>query len=199
MSADPIRQSVGARMVLCNIVQDLTQYLLNRKKCGISKLEISSESLKLIETWGEPRKRKAAVHHQGTAKAKILFVDSDGHLFSGASGELLEKIVRAMHLTPDQVCICNAVHLSDIKKHLPKLAPEAIVTLGETAAQMILKTDLPLELLRSRFHAVSDIKVMPTFSPSLLIKDSGYKRQVWEDMKQVMGLLGLTPGSDRKS
>ena len=44
------------------------------------------------------------------------------------------------------------------------------------------------------FHQYHGIKVMPTFHPSLLLKDTGYKRKVWEDMQQVMKYMGIKNG-----
>jgi DNA polymerase len=46
---------------------------------------------------------------------------------------------------------------------------------------------------RGRFAEFRGIKVMPTFHPSYLVRNEGnreLKRQVWDDMKKVMELLG---------
>jgi DNA polymerase len=47
--------------------------------------------------------------------------------------------------------------------------------------------------LRGDFYDFDNIKVMPTFHPSYLIRNEGNKnlrKMVWEDMKKVMAFLG---------
>jgi DNA polymerase len=47
--------------------------------------------------------------------------------------------------------------------------------------------------LRGDFYDYNDIKVMPTFHPSYLIRNERnkqLKQMVWEDMKKVMAFLG---------
>ena len=48
--------------------------------------------------------------------------------------------------------------------------------------------------LRSQWHEVEGIPVMPTFHPRYLLRndDVRERRKVWEDLMQVMERLGLT-------
>jgi DNA polymerase len=49
--------------------------------------------------------------------------------------------------------------------------------------------------LRGKFYDFGGIPVMPTFHPSYVMRNEGnprVKRLVWEDMQQVMALLGKT-------
>jgi len=96
-----------------------------------------------------------------------------------------------MHVTPDDVFICNTGDDRSIHKKIKTASPKVIITLGTKASQSLLKIRQPLEQLRGKFHEYNGIKVMPTYHPSLLLNHPEYKRQVWEDMKQVMDYTGL--------
>ena len=52
-------------------------------------------------------------------------------------------------------------------------------------------TDTPISKLRGTWHRYRDIPLMPTFHPSYLLRNytPEHRRQVWEDMKQVLDLL----------
>jgi DNA polymerase len=39
------------------------------------------------------------------------------------------------------------------------------------------------------------VPIMPTFHPAYLLRQPGAKRDVWDDLKQVMRHLGRTPKS----
>ena len=128
---------------------------------------------------------------QGPENAGIYILDSIGRFFKGKSGELLIKIMGAMNLSIDQVFICNVDDIPAVCKQIDNNIPKVIITLGSKAGKILLNTDQPLESFRGKFFKFHGIRVMPTFHPSLLVKDPKYKRQVWEDMKQVMTYAGL--------
>jgi DNA polymerase len=72
------------------------------------------------------------------------------------------------------------------------IEPKVIVTLGRVAADFFIRSSLGMTALRGDFHDFQNIKVMPTFHPSYLIRNEGnkkLKRMVWEDMKKVMAFL----------
>ncbi len=55
----------------------------------------------------------------------------------------------------------------------------------------------PMGAMRARWHAFKGIPLMATYHPSYLLRNQSLaeKRKVWEDMMQVMELLGkgITP------
>ena len=75
-------------------------------------------------------------------------------------------------------------------RQLELIAPEVIVALGKFAAQTLLRTKTPITQLRGRWHDYHGIQLMPTFHPAYLLRNPGDKRLVWEDIQQVMGVLG---------
>jgi DNA polymerase len=134
--------------------------------------------------------------------------DLKGEPFVGEAGQLLTRIVGAMGLTRNDVYICNVLkcrppgnrdpEAAEIEQCQPFLLrqvqaikPGVIVALGTFSAHVLLGTKAPISRLRGRFHDYHGIPLMPTFHPAFLLRNPAMKREVWEDMQQVMRLLGL--------
>jgi DNA polymerase len=148
--------------------------------------------------------------------------DAQGIAFIGRAGQLLTKMIAAMTLTREQVFIGNIVKCrppgnrtpteDEMKtcgpylfRQLAILRPKVIVALGRPASQTLLATKTPISRLRGQFHdfpppelaqlGLPTCKLMPTFHPAYLLRNPPAKGDAWEDLKQVMRLLGLkTPG-----
>ena len=136
--------------------------------------------------------------------------DIQGRPFVGRAGQLLTKIIHAMKFKREEVYITNIVkcrppenrnpHKEEIemcqdylREQLEMIKPEVIVTLGKVAADHFIQSKLGMTALRGSFYEFNNIKVMPTFHPSYLIRNEGnkeIKKMVWEDMKKVMAFLG---------
>mgnify|MGYP005850455573 FL=1 len=150
----------------------------------------------------------------GNPHAELVFVgeapgeeeDKQGIPFVGRAGQLLTKIINAMGFDrndvyimnvlkcrppnnrdplPDEVANCNDFFLRQLKL----LKPKVIVALGKHAAQTLLKTDIPISKLRGTLYDYHGIPLMPTFHPSFLLRNPSGKREVWQDMQEVMKLL----------
>jgi len=157
------------------------------------------------------RGRKNIVFGAGLPAAKLVFVgegpgfeeDQQGRPFVGAAGQLLTRIIGAIKLDRAQVYICNIFKCrppgnrnpeSDeikscfpfLERQLAAIQPDFIVALGAFAAQTLLETNTPISRLRKRFHEYNGIKVLPTYHPAYLLRNSDKKREVWEDMKMLM-------------
>ena len=161
------------------------------------------------------KQRMNLVFGVGNPRARLVFIgeapgrdeDLKGEPFVGEAGQLLTKIIQAMGFSRDEVYICNVLKcrppgnrnpLHDeivqcapfMLRQVRAIGPEAVVALGTFAAQTLLATKEPISALRGRFHDYHGIPLMPTFHPAFLVRYPERKREVWEDMKQVMGLLG---------
>jgi DNA polymerase len=116
---------------------------------------------------------------------------------------LLTKIIEAIHLSREQVYICNIVKCRPPRNRNPQpdeiktcfqfldrqieaIRPDFICALGSVAAQTLLNTDVPISRLRGRFHDYKGIKLLPTYHPAYLLRNPEKKRDVWEDMKMLM-------------
>lgn len=162
--------------------------------------------------------RTRAVPGEGDWNADLMFVgegpgrDEDrlGRPFVGRAGQLLTKIIKAMEFERSQVYITNIVKCRPPQNRNPMddevdlckgylleqirmISPRVIVTLGKVAADFFIPGSPTMGSVRGKFHAYEDIPVMPTYHPAYLIRNERnreLKRKVWEDMKQVMALLG---------
>jgi len=81
--------------------------------------------------------------------------------------------------------------LGFLLRQLEIIAPEVIVALGKFAVQTLLRTKTPITQLRGRWHDYHGIRLMPTFHPEYLLRNPGDKRLVWDDIRKVMGVLGI--------
>jgi len=194
MASDILNDPGSIKAELIQVIKDFSQYLSYQKQTGNTAFALSEKSSALINTWGD-RKQGRDFFFEGPENASIFILDSEPHFFKGKSGELLVKILTAMNLSPDAVFICHAGDLGSVHAKIKHISPDIIITLGTKAGQSLLQIDRPLEQFRGKFHEYNGIKVMPTFHPSLLLKQPEYKRQVWEDMKQVMETTGFKHAS----
>jgi uracil-DNA glycosylase len=159
--------------------------------------------------------RKNLVFGVGNPHARIVFVgeapgrdeDLQGEPFVGEAGQLLTKIIQAMGFERSEVYICNVLKCrppgnrdplpseveacgSFMLRQVMAINPEVIVALGKFASQTLLQSKEIISRLRGKFHDYHGIPLMPTFHTSALLRDPAKKREVWEDMQQVMKLLG---------
>ena len=158
--------------------------------------------------------RTHIVFGEGSPNAQVVFVgegpgfdeDKCGQPFVGAAGQLLTKIIAAMRLTRETVYIGNIVKcrppnnrnpepgeihqcLPFLKRQLAAINPRVICALGSVAARALLKTETPISRLRGRFYEFLGIPVMPTFHPAYLLRNPEKKKEVWEDVQQIMKML----------
>ncbi len=158
--------------------------------------------------------RRNLVFGEGSPQAELVFVgeapgadeDQQGRPFVGRAGQLLTKIIEAMGLKREQVYICNILKcrppgnrnpLADeilacepfLIRQLEAIGPQVICALGTFAARTLLKTEAPITVLRGRFHDYHGIPLMPTYHPAYLLRNPSAKKQVWEDVQQIMKRL----------
>jgi len=158
--------------------------------------------------------RSQIVFGVGNPKAKLMFVgeapgeeeDKRGEPFVGRAGQLLTKIIEAIGLSRDQVYIANVIKCRPPNNRNPEpdeveqcepflfrqidiIQPRVIVPLGKFAAQSLLKTVDPITRLRGRQFDYRGVALIPTFHPAYLLRNPSAKREVWEDMKKVRGIL----------
>ena len=160
--------------------------------------------------------RKTIVFGQGNPDAELMFVgeapgadeDEQGLAFVGRAGQLLTDIIeKGMKLRRADVFIANVLKCRPPQNRNPEpdeilscqpfleaqiraIRPRVIVGLGKFGAQWLLKTAEPITRLRGRLGEYQGIPVMPTYHPAYLLRNAAGKKDVWEDMKVVLRLLG---------
>jgi len=158
--------------------------------------------------------RTRIVFGAGNPAAKLVFVgegpgydeDQKGEPFVGKAGQLLTKIIEAMSLTREKVYICNIIKCRPpgnrnpapdeikacfpfLERQIDAIRPDFICALGTFAAQTLLDAEEPISKMRGRLYDYRGIKVMPTYHPAYLLRNSEKKRDVWEDMKKLISLM----------
>jgi uracil-DNA glycosylase family 4 len=181
-----------------NSLEELEDYIGDCDRCKLS------------------RERKNIVFGEGLADARLVFVgeapgveeDLTGKPFVGLAGKLLTDIIKAMGLTREEVYICNIVKchpprnrdpepgetgmcLPFLKAQISLIRPEIICTLGRISAQSLVKKDFKITRDRGQWHTFMGTPLIPTYHPAYLLRYPQAKRDVWEDMQQIMQKLGL--------
>ncbi len=189
----------------------------NKKDILPETLEKIRKDLGPCTRCGLSERRNSIVFGVGDTHARLVFVgegpgadeDRAGEPFVGAAGQLLTKIIHAMHLTREQVYICNIIKcrppgnrnpLPDeietcfpfLERQMKAIKPDFICALGAVAAQTLLGCTDPISRLRGRFHECMGARLMPTYHPSYLLRNPEKKRDVWEDMQALMVEMGIS-------
>ena len=158
--------------------------------------------------------RKNVVFGTGNPQASLVFVgeapgadeDQQGLPFVGRAGQLLTKIIEAMGFRREDVYIANILKCrppnnrnplpAEIRvcepfliQQLMAISPKIICALGTFAAQTLLKREIPITVMRGKFYDYHGIPLMPTYHPAYLLRNPSAKKQVWEDVQQIMKRL----------
>jgi uracil-DNA glycosylase family 4 len=89
----------------------------------------------------------------------------------------------------DEVATCSPY----LFRQLDVLGPKAIVCLGATAAQALLKTKESISRYRGQWFDYRNTKLLATYHPAYLLRNPNAKGEVWKDLQKVMAHLGLKP------
>jgi uracil-DNA glycosylase family 4 len=161
------------------------------------------------------RTRQTIVFGEGNEKATLMLIgegpgydeDVKGRPFVGKAGQLLTKILQSINLPREEVYIANIIKCRPpqnrnpepdeieschpfLMKQIKVIQPKIICALGTFSAQTLLKTDVKISALRGKFYDLEGIKVIPTYHPAFLLRNPERKREVWEDMKKIVELMG---------
>jgi uracil-DNA glycosylase family 4 len=179
----------------------------------IQAMELTAFDRDICECQNCPlgKTRKNFVFGSGNPMAEIMFVgeapgadeDQQGLPFVGKAGQLLTKIIESTKVwkRPD-VFICNVLKCrppgnrtplpEEVEQCRPYLEeqvriikPKLILALGASAAQALLKTKESVGKLRNKWHDFDGIPLRVTYHPAALLRFDGYKKDVWEDMKEL--------------
>lgn len=160
--------------------------------------------------------RTQTVFGEGSPQPRFVFFgeapgaeeDKVGRPFVGAAGQLLTKMIEAIHLNRDDVYLLNTVkcrppgnrnpapdELANCREYfesqLQLLRPEYIVCLGAVSAQALLQSKLSIGRLRQTFHQYHDSKVLAIYHPAYLLRNPDAKRATWADLQLLMKDAGL--------
>ena len=162
--------------------------------------------------------RNKAVPGVGPANAGLVFIgegpgaeeDLRGEPFVGAAGQLLNKIMNAVQFQREDVYITNIVKCRPpanrdplpeevkacepyLKRQLALLRPNVICALGRHAGSWLTGATETMGALRTGERYYEGIRVFPTYHPAALLRNSQWKRPVWEDIQKVRAAYDAEP------
>jgi len=142
--------------------------------------------------------------------------DEQGEPFVGAAGQLLTKIIQATGLSRADVYIANILKcrpdtpgqsagnrkptpeemqtcIPFLHEQIDLIKPKVLVALGATAVEGLLGKTVGITKLRGHWQTYRGTPLMPTYHPAYLLRNQSLviKREVWEDLLQVMEKLEM--------
>ncbi len=160
------------------------------------------------------------VFGDGPPDADLMFIgeapgaeeDRQGVPFVGEAGQLLNRMLKNLGLSREEVYITNVVKsrppgnrdpepdeieacLPFLKLQIKAVRPRVIVTLGRIATQALLGTREQITKIRGAWQKYDNIRLMPTFHPSYLLRFPQERRKTWDDMQKVMEFLASSSDS----
>jgi DNA polymerase len=160
--------------------------------------------------------RTNVVFGRGNPKAKIFIIgegpgqqeDEQGLAFVGRAGKMLNKSFLSVGIDTNEDCyISNIVKCRPPNNRKPKsievdncmpwlnsqielIKPKVIILAGSTAVQSYLNINQPISKIRGKWITKGNIKYMPIFHPSYLLRNSSNEKgkPKWltiQDLKKV--------------
>jgi len=196
-SEEPFKEEESKPLELPNNLEALKQQALNCHLCSLSK------------------SRENVVFGEGNPNATLMFIgdaplaleDNQAKPFLGRGGEMLTAMIeKVIGISRQEVYLSNLlkchplankeVHESEyhtckayLFKEIELVNPKIIVTLGEKAYHYLTNDLSPLAEIRGTVINREKYIILPTYHPSFLLKNPSLKKEVFEDLKKVKGLL----------
>ena len=167
--------------------------------------------------------RQNVVFGRGNPNAELFVIgegpgqqeDEQGLAFVGRAGKMLDSAFSSVGIDTNKDCyISNIVKCrppnnrkplaNEVSECIPWLTqqiklikPKVIVLAGSTAVQSYLNIDEPISKLRGTWIIKENIKFMPIFHPSYLLRNPSKEKGkpkwlTWEDLKKVKKEVGLS-------
>jgi len=123
--------------------------------------------------------------------------------WSGARGELLRKMLKAIHLEPNLCHYTCLAHVPGVQKIMPRDAttlrhfllkeielvqPQSILILGEVTAQIIFETGASLLQTGGQVRLLGGISALATFDPDTLLRYENLKSAAWSHLQEFQKL-----------
>lgn len=173
---------------------------LNKLICECQKCALGETRNKFVFGSGNPEADVMCIGEGPGADE-----DAQGLPFVGRAGKLLTDILKAINFSREEVYIANVIKcrppgnrtplpsemetcMPYLKKQIELIKPKAILCLGLTAAQGLLKRKDSLTNMRGKIFDFGNVKVMVTYHPAALLRNPNWKRGCWEDVQKFRKL-----------
>ncbi len=99
----------------------------------------------------------------------------------------------------DEIAVCRHYLENQIKV----ISPDYIVALGGVATKALISESQPLGSLRGKIFDLQltcvtldkPIKILATFHPAALLRNPGWKKEAWENLKVLLADMGRKPAA----
>lgn len=170
--------------------------LLRVEALACKQCALATTRTQVVFSRGDPRSRLWLI-----GEAPGADEDKQGQPFVGRAGQLLDKIMAAAQIEPNEVFITNTVLCRPPGNRVPtdeEIAacavhrnglleiwnPPLVVLLGGTAARVFLRAKTVGEL-RGKFVEQDGRIYCPTFHPAYLLRDPNKKSLAWKDWQTI--------------
>ncbi|MCL2503677.1 MAG: uracil-DNA glycosylase [Coriobacteriia bacterium] len=184
---------------------------LRGKVEGCAKCELARTRTNLVFGVGNPHARAMFV---GEAPGK--HEDLQGEPFVGAAGKLLDELLAHVGFSREDVYIANVLKCrppgnrdpepEEIETCVPYLReqirlidPEVLVTLGNFATKLVLKTTFGITRLRGTVQQAGRFTVLPIYHPAAALYDGTKRDILFSDFERLAQLMLPTVGEEEGS
>lgn len=158
--------------------------------------------------------RTNVVFGVGDPEARLMFVgeapgrdeDLAGEPFVGRAGKLLTTLIGEIGLTRDDVYIANVLKCRPpgnrdprpaeidackgyLRSQIDLISPEVVMTLGNFATRLLLRTETGITRLRGRIYPWWRGMLIPTFHPAAVLRDGSKMADVRADLELARQVL----------
>ncbi len=189
-----------------NINQKISNFSLPN---DLSKIENLVQNCHLCQN---SKTRKNVLFSQGNSNAKVMFIfdepstseDDTGNFNEGKSGEMIVKMINnVLKLRIEDVYTTNLVKCksndnlkfsdyeicsSYLEKQIEIVNPKIIVLFGERTYNFFTKNDDFFKVRGKDFYFDNKL-IIPTYSPSFLLRNPSYKKDSYLDIVRVKTIM----------
>lgn len=158
--------------------------------------------------------RTQTVFARGNPSAKLMIIgeapgfyeDQQGEPFVGKAGVLLNKMLRSIGLSGEEVYIANVLkcrppnnrdpqseEISECCNYLSQqialVAPKLILAVGRFAGQFLLSQTLSLAKMRNKIHSYQGLAVLVSYHPAYLLRNPADKKHAYSDLVLVKKMI----------
>ncbi|WP_420411892.1 uracil-DNA glycosylase [Roseibium sp.] len=187
---------------------------------GAANLEDLRACLDSFDGCNLKRTAKKLVFADGSPDARVMLIgeapgrdeDLQGKPFVGRSGQLLDRMLQAIHLDRSSVYIANTVPWRPpgnrtptpqeteicrpfIQRQIELVNPDVLVFLGAASAKTLLGVQDGIRKMRGRWMSYSingrDIAAVATYHPAYLLRSPLEKRLSWRDFLSIHAKIAI--------
>lgn len=185
---------------------------------GAQTLDALREALENFDGCGLKLRATNLVFADGNPQARVMLVgeapgrdeDLQGKPFVGRSGQLLDRMLKAIGLDRTGVYIANtvpwrppgnrtpapsevAVCLPFLYRQIELVAPKVLVALGGASASTLFETNAGITRIRGQWRDLTvnghTMRALATLHPAYLLRQPAAKRLAWQDLLAIRKAL----------